>query len=181
MCFDLMNDATKTRKTTKRVRAIFVISSQIEFIILPRAGFCLPHWLCCEKKIIAANGDVIPFIRFALIIALSPCSECLFNCLPSLMLKVPFLAAQPPAPLCPSRFVVCRSVLSSHITMIVCQKGRDGRRLANGIPFLPHFLLFIAIFLPFIKELAAEGGGLVTIKMKEKLPPKHFTPFNDGL
>lgn len=110
MCFDLMNDATKTRKTTKRVRAIFVISSQIEFIILSRAGFCLPHWLCCEKKIIAANGDVIPFIRFALIIALSPCSECLFNCLPSLTLKVPFLAAQPPAPLCPSLVLLCVGV-----------------------------------------------------------------------
>lgn len=65
--------------------------------------------------------------------------------------------------------------------MIVCQKGRDGRRHANGIPFLPHFLLFIAIFLPFIKELDAEGGGLVTIKIGEKLPPKHFTAFNDGL
>lgn len=158
-------------------------NSQIEFIILPRAGFYLPHWLCCEKKIIAANGDVIPFIRFALIIALSSCSECLFNCLPSSMLKVPFLASPPPSartPLSLSFCCVSECFIVSHYNDRV-PKGRDGRRHANGIPFLPHFLLFIAIFLPFIKELDAEGGGLVTIKIGGETSPKHFTAFNDGL
>lgn len=145
MCFDLMNDAMKTWRR-KKAPAISLSHPQIEFIILfffPY--FRSPHRMCCEWK--NYRRDMILFIRFALIIVLSPCSESLFNCFQSFCWSFSHFRVPHSALLRDKKsFLLCVGVFYRLTLQWSCAWGNGKEQREDWIPLSPHFLLFIAIF-----------------------------------